>query len=49
VQITRDTLLKKGDQKAFLFQLEGSYVAVAYLNQGDQKVASSVVAKAPGR
>ena len=49
VQITRDTLLKKGDTKAFLFQLEGSHVAVAYLNQGDQKVASSVVAKAPGR
>lgn len=49
MQITRDTLLKKGDAKAFLFQLEGSQVAVAYLNQGDQKVATSVVAEALGR
>ena len=43
VQITRDTVLKKGEQKAFLFQLEGSHAAVAYVNAGDQKVATSVV------
>jgi hypothetical protein len=45
VQITRDTVLKKGQEKAFLFQLEGSTVTVAYVTAGDQKVARSVVTK----
>lgn len=45
VQITRDTVLKKGEQKAFLFQLEGSPAAVAYVKDGDQKVATSVITK----
>ena len=49
VQITRDTVLKKGQEKAFLFQLEGSTVTVAYVNAGDQKVATSVVTKPAGR
>jgi len=49
VQITRDTGLKKGQEKAFLFQLEGSTVTVAYVNAGDQKVATSVVTKPAGR
>ena len=49
VQITRDTVLKKGEQKAFLFQLEGSSAAVAYVKEGDQQVATSVVANPAGR
>ena len=49
VQITRDTVLKKGKGKAFLFQLEGSTVTVAYSNEGDQRVATSVVTKPAGR
>ncbi len=49
VQITRDTVLKQGKQKAFLFQLEGSRAAIAYIKEGDQKVATSVVAHAAGR
>lgn len=49
VQITRDTVLKKGEQKAFLFQLEGSSAAVAYVTEGDQRVATSVVANPAGR
>lgn len=49
VQITRDTVLKKGEEKAFLFQLEGSSAAVAYVTEGDQRVATSVVANPVGR
>jgi hypothetical protein len=49
VQITRDTVLKKGEEKAFLFQLEGSSATVAYVKEGDQKVATSVVTKPAGR
>jgi hypothetical protein len=49
VQITRDTVLKKGEQKAFLFQLEGSDAAVTYVTEGAQKMATSVVAKSSGR
>lgn len=49
VQITRDTVLTKGEQKAFLFQLEGSSAAVAYVTEGDQQVATSVVANPAGR
>lgn len=49
VQITRDAVLKKGLEKAFLFQLEGSTVVVVYLKEGDQKVATSVVTKPSGR
>jgi hypothetical protein len=49
VQITRDTVLKKGEQKAFLFQLEGSHAAVTYVTEGAQKMATSVVAKPSGR
>jgi len=44
VQITRDTVLKRGEQKAFLFQLEGSSATVAYVTEGDQKLATSVAA-----
>jgi hypothetical protein len=44
-QITRDTVLKKGEQKAFLFQLEGSSATVTYVTEGDQKVATSVMIK----
>ncbi|MGH8060311.1 MAG: hypothetical protein ACREOH_24245 [Candidatus Entotheonellia bacterium] len=49
VQITRDTVLKKGEEEAFLFQLEGSSATVAYVKEGDQKVATSVVTKPAGR
>lgn len=48
VQITRDTVLKKGEQKAFLFQLEGSHAVVTYITEGAQKMATSVVAKPSG-
>jgi len=49
VQITRDTILKKGQEKAFLFQLEGSTVVVTYVTEGDQKRAASVVTRSSGR
>jgi hypothetical protein len=44
VQITRDTVLTIGEQKVFLFQLEGSHAAVTYVAEGAQKRATSVVA-----
>lgn len=43
LQVTRDTVLKKGEEKAFLFQLQGSSATVAYVTEGDQKVATSVI------
>ncbi|MGH8069556.1 MAG: hypothetical protein ACRERE_30820 [Candidatus Entotheonellia bacterium] len=45
MQVTRDTVLKNGEQKAFLFQLEGSNAMVTYVKEGDQRMATSVVAK----
>jgi hypothetical protein len=49
VRITRDTVLKKGQEKAFLFQLVGSTVVVTYVTEGDQKRATSVVTRSSGR
>jgi hypothetical protein len=48
VQVTRDTILKQGERKAFLFQLEGSHAMVTYVTTGDHKLATSVVAKPAG-
>ena len=45
VKITRDTMLKKGDEKVFLFQLHGAPVTVTFSEKKDEKVAQSVVTK----
>jgi hypothetical protein len=45
VKITRDTMLKKGDEKVFLFQLHGTTVTVTFSEKKDEKVAQSVIAK----
>ncbi len=49
LQVTRDTVLKKGEEKAFLFQLQGNRATVTYVTEGEQKVATSVVATPSGR
>jgi hypothetical protein len=46
VKVTRDTALKKGDEKVFLFQLEGAPVTVTFSESKGEKVAQSVTAKA---
>jgi hypothetical protein len=45
VKVTRDTALKKGDEKVFLFQLDGALVTVTFAEKKDEKMAQSVVAK----
>lgn len=45
VKITRGTALKKGDEKIFLFQLQGALVTVTLLTDKGEKVAQSVVMK----
>lgn len=45
VKITRDSILKKGDEKVFLFQLQGSPVTVTFSENKGEKVAQSVLAK----
>lgn len=45
VKVTRDTILKKGDEKLFLFQLQGGFVTVNYVTEKGEKVAQSVVMK----
>ena len=45
VKVTRDTALKKGDEKVFLFQLQGAPVTVIFPEGKGEKVAQSVVTK----
>ncbi len=45
VTITRDTALKKGDEKLFLFQLNGAPVTITFFEGKGEKVARSVVTK----
>jgi hypothetical protein len=45
VKVTRDTALKKGDEKLFLFQLNGAPATVTFFERKSEKVAQSVVAK----
>lgn len=45
VKVTRDTVLKKGDEKLFLFQLNGASVTVTFFEGKAEKVAESVVMK----
>ena len=45
VKVTRDTILKKGDEKVFLFQLEGAPVTVTFSDGKVEKAAQSVVTK----
>jgi hypothetical protein len=45
VKVTRDTALKKGDEKLFLFQLNGAPVTVTFFEGKSEKVAQSVVTK----
>ena len=45
VKVTRDTTLKKGDEKVFLFQLQDAPVTVTFSETKNEKVAQSVVAK----
>ena len=45
VNITRDTILKKGDEKVLLFQLQGGLVTVNFITEKGEKVAQSVVMK----
>lgn len=44
-KVTRDTILKKGDEKVFLFQLHGTPVTVTFVTEKDEKLAKTVVAK----
>lgn len=45
VKITRDTALRKGDEKLFLFQLQGAFVTINFVTGKDEKVAQSVLMK----
>lgn len=45
VKVTRDTVLKKGEEKLFLFQLQGGLVTVNLITEKGEKVAQSVVMK----
>lgn len=45
VKVTRDTALKKGDEKVFLFRLQDAPVTVTVSETKNEKVAESVVAK----
>jgi hypothetical protein len=45
LKVTRDTILKKGDEKVFLFQLLGAPVSVSFTTEKGEKVAQSVVMK----
>lgn len=45
VKVTRDTMLKKGDEKIFLFQLQGAPAIVTFSENKGEKVAQSVVTK----
>lgn len=45
VKVTRDTTLKKGDDKLFLFQLQGAPVTVAFAPDKVENVAKSVIMK----
>jgi len=45
VKITRDTMLKKGDEKVFLFQLQDAPATVTFSQDKGEKVAQSVVTK----
>lgn len=45
VKITRDTMLRKGDEKLFLFQLQGAPVTVTFNESKGEMAAQSVVTK----
>lgn len=44
-KITRDTMLRKGDEKLFLFQLQGADVTIHFVADKGEKVAQSVLMK----
>jgi len=45
VKVTRDTILKKGDEKLFLFQLQGAPVTLTFAPDKGEKLAQSVTIK----
>lgn len=45
VKITRDTALKKGDEKLFLFQLQKAFVTINFVTEKGEKVTQSVLMK----
>ena len=45
VTVTRDTTLKKGEEKMFLFQLKGAPVTVTFASDKGEKAAQSVIMK----
>jgi len=45
VKVTRDTMLKKGDEKVLLFQLQGAPVTISFATEKGEKIAQSVVTK----
>ncbi len=45
LKVTRDTMLKKGDEKVFLFQLQGVPVTISFATEKGEKIAQSVVTK----
>lgn len=45
VKVTRDTILKRGEEKVFLFQLQGGRVSVNFVTEKNEKVTQSVVMK----
>ena len=44
-KISRDTMLKKGDEKLFIFQLQGADVTIHFVADKGEKVAQSVLMK----
>ncbi len=49
VKVTRDTTLKKGDEKLFLFQLQGAHVTMNFVTDKGEKIARSVLLSPQGR
>lgn len=45
VKVTRDTALKKGDEKLFLFQLQKAFVTINFVTEKGEKVTQSVLMK----
>lgn len=45
VKVTRDTVLKKGEEKVLLFQLQGGLVTINFINEKGEKLAHSVLLK----
>ena len=45
LKVTRDTVLKRGDEKVFLFQLQGAPVTITFITEKGENVAKTVVTR----